>query len=134
MREQLLKFFAWLAAFGIDSFRGRSAFRNLPITVRQFRSFRKQNAELNNSWPLSFSAPCFHDRAASAGVASGHYFHQDLLVARRNYERKPAKHVDVGSSVEGFVAHVAAFRDIEVFDIRPLVNKTAGITFVQKNI
>jgi hypothetical protein len=78
--------------------------------------------------------PCFHDREAFAGVATGHYFHQDLLVARRIHERRPIKHVDVGSSVEGFVAHVAVFREIEVFDIRPIVNKTRGITFIQKDI
>ena len=36
------------------------------------------------------------------------------------YAARPEKHVDVGSRVDGFVAHVASFREIEVFDVRPI--------------
>jgi hypothetical protein len=42
--------------------------------------------------------------------------------------------VDVGSRVDGFVAHVASFRAIEVFDIRPIVNQVEGITFRQADL
>ena len=66
----------------------------------------------------------------AAGTAKGHYFHQDLHVARKIFRRSPRRHVDVGSRVDGFVAHVAAFRDIEVFDIREL-DSLPGITFTQ---
>lgn len=59
-----------------------------------------------------------------AGTASGHYFHQDLLVANLLFIRKPERHIDIGSRIDGFVAHVAAFRVIEVIDIRDL--KDAG--------
>jgi hypothetical protein len=134
MRKTFRKLLAWLAAFGIDPFKGRSAIKNLPATVKQFRSIKHQNSLIEDTWSISFCAPYFQDQNASAGVASGHYFHQDLFVARRIHERTPEKHVDVGSSVEGFVAHVAVFREIEVFDIRPIINKTTGITFIQKDI
>lgn len=60
------------------------------------------------------------DYADSSGSARGHYFHQDLLVASHIYAAKPKRHIDVGSRIDGFVAHVAAFREIEVLDIRPL--------------
>jgi hypothetical protein len=33
---------------------------------------------------------------------------------------KPIRHIDIGSRVDGFVAHVASFREIEVLDIRPM--------------
>jgi hypothetical protein len=61
-----------------------------------------------------------HDYKDSAGSAMGQYFHQDLLVASFINEKKPIRHIDVGSRIDGFVAHVAAFRKIEVLDIRPL--------------
>jgi hypothetical protein len=35
-------------------------------------------------------------------------------------EAKPIRHIDIGSRVDGFVAHVASFREIEVLDIRPM--------------
>ncbi|MFM7183041.1 MAG: DUF268 domain-containing protein [Verrucomicrobiales bacterium] len=62
--------------------------------------------------------PILTEAGETGGNASGHYFHQDLLVARRIHEANPRRHVDVGSRVDGFVAHVAAFREIEVLDIR----------------
>jgi hypothetical protein len=77
----------------------------------------------------------FDEYDKPAGSATGHYFHQDLHVARMVYRAAPKRHIDVGSSVEGFVAHVASFRDIEVFDIRPLqVQGHPQIRFVQGNL
>jgi len=38
--------------------------------------------------------------------------------------------VDIASRVDGFVAHVAVFREIEIFDIRPINSKVRNIKFV----
>jgi len=78
--------------------------------------------------------PCLHDRSEQSGAAKGHYFHQDLLVAQKIFQRNPKRHVDVGSRIDGFVAHVATFRHIEVFDIRPLDVAIPNITFHQFDI
>lgn len=75
--------------------------------------------------------PCVEDMADNAGVAVGDYFNQDLYVAQRIYANRPIKHIDVGSRVDGFVAHVATFREIEVLDIRPLVSFVGNIKFRQ---
>jgi hypothetical protein len=77
--------------------------------------------------------PFLEEKYVNNGSAKGDYFHQDLLVARRIYENRPEKHIDVGSSVVGFVAHVASFREITVMDIRPSLGKSHNITFVQKD-
>ena len=74
------------------------------------------------------------DRFENAGAASGHYFHQDLLVARCIHSDRPQRHIDVGSSIYGFVCHVASFREIEVLDVRPLQEKIHGITFIQLDV
>lgn len=134
MRKLLLACLKWLTSFGIDPLKTMSAVRNLPITVREFRAFAAQNSNLEDGWQVRFSSPCLHDRKDVGGTASGHYFHQDLLVARRIFERSPRRHIDVGSRVDGFVAHVATFREIEVFDIRPIDSKVQNIKFVQKDI
>jgi SAM-dependent methyltransferase len=79
--------------------------------------------------------PILDDYAEQAGTARGHYFHQDLLVATLIHDAAPVRHIDVGSRIDGFVAHVAAFRTIEVIDIRPLA--IAGhdrIRFIQGNL
>jgi hypothetical protein len=64
--------------------------------------------------------PILTDYKADAGKSSGHYFHQDLLVAGFIYQANPPEHIDVGSRIDGFVAHVASFRPITIMDIRPM--------------
>lgn len=66
--------------------------------------------------------PIYKDYRKQAGTAKGHYFHQDLLVAGYVHLANPSRHIDIGSSIEGFVAHVASFRSIEVYDFRALTD------------
>jgi len=47
-------------------------------------------------------------------------FYQDLYVAQQIYSDAPERHIDVGSRIDGFVAHVASFREIEIIDIRQI--------------
>lgn len=124
----------WLSAFGLDAAKTRDGLRNIGATRREYRAFLEQNAALGNPWPVRMDSPHFQDRWDAGGTASGHYFHQDLLVARRIYERQPERHVDVGSRIDGFVAHVAVFREIEVFDIRPVEADVPNIRFVRQDI
>lgn len=120
----------WVMNFGLDV-RKILAIRRLPGVIKDFLVLRNQNGLNNAGWKIRFTMPNLSDAYESSGVASGHYFHQDLLVAQKIYERQPVRHIDIGSRVETFVAHVATFRHIEVLDIRPLVSKTPNITFRQ---
>lgn len=91
-----------------------TALRNYPSYRAQYRQFRKLGGIITHRYPV------LTDYEAEAGSASGHYFHQDLLVASFIHDKNPARHIDIGSRIDGFVAHVAAFRNIEVMDIRDL--------------
>jgi hypothetical protein len=82
--------------------------------LKDFRKFTRLGGNIQKVEPILF------EKTATAGAASGHYFHQDLLVAKQIHEHAPQTHLDIGSRIDGFVAHVAAFRPIEVLDIRPL--------------
>jgi len=78
--------------------------------------------------------PVLSDWSNQAGDASGAYFHQDMLVARRIHQAAPRRHVDVGSLIEGFVAHVAVFREIDVIDIRPMTMAIRNVRFIQADL
>jgi hypothetical protein len=78
--------------------------------------------------------PCLYDRYEEGGTTKSEYFWQDLLVARAIYDANPSKHVDIGSRVDGFVAHVASFRDCEVFDVRPISTVVPGVIFSQADL
>ena len=119
---------------GIDPLRAMRSIMGLPAYFRDLQTLRSQRKSAAKDFPMGRPFPCLGDRFVSSGSASGHEFHQDLLVARRIHLNNPARHVDVGSRIDGFVAHVAAFRPIEVFDIRPLRNDIPNITFKQADL
>jgi hypothetical protein len=77
--------------------------------------------------------PALHDRHAAAGEL-GEYFWQDLIVARMVVENNPKRHMDVGSRLDGFVAHLATTRQVEVIDIRPIQSDIPNVVFRQADM
>ena len=108
---------------------------SLRIYRRNRRELQRQMAERTDPpFPFGKPYPCLDDRYQQSGSARGHYFHQDLLIARRIHDANPATHLDVGSRIDGFVTHVAAFRPIRVLDIRPMTQQIPNVEFVQADI
>lgn len=96
-----------------------------------FSDLRKLKRELKGTkdFPISRLYPILTNKYQEGGTTEGHYFHQDLFVAQRIYINNPVKHVDIASRIDGFVAHVAAYREIEIFDIRPVNTQVKNIVF-----
>jgi hypothetical protein len=102
---------------------------------RDLRTLKSQETSAAREFSFGKIYPILNDRFSESGSASGHYFHQDLLVARRIFLNNPVSHVDVGSRIDGFVAHVASFRSIVVLDIRPPVsNAIPNVIFKQADL
>jgi hypothetical protein len=120
-----------LRMLGLDFRNGRRHLASLPRFLRDIRAYRR--AAANGAFPFRWRhlSPVLLDYRAQAGTARGHYFHQDLWAARRILAAAPARHVDIGSRIDGFVAHLLAFRAVEVIDIRPLTSQVAGLSFIQ---
>jgi len=133
MKQQLRRIYSLLLLLGVDPRKTIHLLKGLPLYYRDLRKLKSQ-APATTEFPFGEFYPCLDDRFAEGGFGQGHYFHQDLLVARRIYLNKPDKHVDVGSRIDGFVAHVASFRPIEVFDIRPLSNTIPNIRHTQADL
>lgn len=129
IRTRLLRLY-WLlsAQCGIDPRKTLRCLRSLPRYVRDFFRFRS-----SYSGRLEF-LPCLHEWYEEGGATKSEYFWQDLLVAKMIFAARPKKHVDIGSRVEGFVANVASFREVEVFDIRPITTQIPGVTFKQADL
>ena len=101
--------------------------------LRDYCEFKRQAKGAQVPFKFGKLYPCFED-ASKPIEALGHYFHQDLLVANKIFVNNPVKHVDVGSRMDGLVAHVASFREIEVIDIRPLEVSIPNIKFRQADV
>ena len=100
----------------------------------ELSELKRQATLSSHTFPIARINPYPNEKKQQSGTAKGHYFHQDLLVARRIFESSPERHVDIGSRVDGFVAHVAAFRTIEVLDIRPMDSNVRNILFKQADL
>lgn len=107
------------------------ALRRMPTYLRDLRAYRKANPRASFRFALKDAFPILTDMEAGAGIAGGHYFHQDLWAARKIYARRPANHFDIGSRTDGFVAHLLVFMPVTEVDIRPLTSNIAGLTFFQ---
>ena len=109
--------------------------KNSKVLKNYFR-FRKDRKEwLRQGGKITKNFILLNDYSDKAGQNKGHYFHQDLLDAKMIYDTKPKRYVDIGSRLDGFVAHVASFREIEVIDIRPLENSShENIKFLQADM
>jgi SAM-dependent methyltransferase len=120
--------YRFLVSISINPKLVRESLKGWPYFRRNLTEIRKQLVH-NNDFRITNLYPVLRDRFEGNGKL-GHYFYEDLTTAQRVFENNPVKHVDVGSSVDGFVAHIATFREIEVFDIRPQTAQVKNIKFV----
>jgi hypothetical protein len=134
MKDSFIKIGRMLVDHGFDPRKMYYAIRGLPSYFRDLFIFKKQFKKGKSTFPFGGLYPCIIDKYLESGTSKGHYFHQDLLVARKIFLNQPDKHVDIGSRIDGFVAHVASFRKIEVFDIREMTSEIPNIKFTRADL
>lgn len=115
-------------AFGFNTRNFYNAIRGLPLFIKNYFLIKIQLKE-DKSFPIKNLYPVLGEHLLESGTMRGHYFYQDFLVAQKIYIDNPVKHIDIGSRIDGFVAHVAIFREIEIFDIRFQNSKLKNVKF-----
>ncbi len=128
----MFRFNSFLKLFGFDLERFKNSFFGLFWYIKDFYQLKTQKNDA--LFPIGKLYPVLDEKNNSSGNAKGHYFHQDLLVARKIYHASPVKHIDIGSRVDGLISHLAVFRTVEVFDIRPLKQTVKNIYFKQLDL
>jgi hypothetical protein len=115
--------------FGID-IRALAMIFYFPKYVMQLMQWRNQGGRISGIEPI------LSDYAGTeAGLASGGYFYQDIMVANHVMLSRPRRHVTFGANLTGYVGHVATFMPITVCDVRPLTEIShPNISFVQKDL
>jgi len=122
--------------FGINIALFFKAWIRLPqyfIHSHRYKKLFKTSTEKNFPLHLTSSVPILQDSDSDAGKASGAYFHQDLWAARKIFKKKPKKHIDIGSRIDGFISHLLVFMPVDVIDIRPLENSVPGLSFIKED-
>lgn len=128
IKKIISPFLYFLLTLGFDP-RKTICLLKYPRFLKQYLEFKKKGGNISHRYTI------LTDYEEQAGSASGHYFHQDLIVASLIYKKNPERHIDIGSRIDGFVAHVASFRKIEVIDVRKLENTGhENISFIKADI
>ena len=71
--------------------------------------------------------PVIGDKYKEAG-STNNYFWQDLWAAKLIYREKPQVHYDIGSRLDGFIAHLLSFGiSVKMIDIRPFPTIIEGL-------
>lgn len=113
------------------------------ITIRALRSVARYSSDLRKFKTLASQfklqenisiSPALLDFTQPSGAADGHYFWQDLYCAQWINSRNPTNHLDIGSRIDGFVAHLLASREVTVLDIRKLESKIPNLNFMQMDL
>ncbi len=99
-------------------------FRGFPLFVYLYF---KANAR-SGSWKINLF-PILTDKYKEAGSLNSQYFFQDLYFSRLVYRSKPSRHLDIGSRIDGFVAQLLTFMNIDVCDIRSIESNIEGLHF-----
>jgi hypothetical protein len=131
MKKIALKVHRFLSTFLVDPIVLFAKWRAIPHFINNIINYKKLS-EKDEKFKFSLKEIYFttQDKFLSSGSASGHYFLQDLWAARKIFKNSPIKHVDVGSRVDGFVAHVLTFCKVDYVDIRPLDGTVEGLNCI----
>jgi hypothetical protein len=99
--------------------------------LKYFRDFVQFRLKSNGSIVLK---PCINDWYESAGSVETEYFWQDLIFAKVVLSSQPIGHIDLGSRLDGFVAHLASKIELNVLDVRPISLSIPNIKFHKVDI
>lgn len=102
--------------------------------INDIEKYNEKNK--NNSFLIREDALMLitNEKRMEAGIPQPHYFAQDIWAARKIYANRPVNHYDIGSSLNGFIAHLLIFREVNYIDIRPLKKEIPGLHFLQGDV
>jgi SAM-dependent methyltransferase len=108
--------------------------RGLPFFFGNLRKYSRQNEHRSLKFRAGEVWYRSYDRWMPAGMINKHYFLQDLWGASVLHAAGTKVHVDVGSRLDGFIAHILPFCEVTYIDIRPLEFEYPSFHFRQGSI
>ena len=103
---------------------------------RSARTYKKKWTGPEFEFNRKDSFPITTEHNKFAGAVDGHYFLQDIYFAKIINQNSPKVHYDIGSRVDGFIAHLLSAQIISkiiLIDIRPFPVKVDRLAFVQSD-
>jgi SAM-dependent methyltransferase len=120
MKTILMKPHQVFSNYFFDPWEMLKRWRGLFYFTRNAVAYAHSNS--NQAFPLSVRHLLYrsYDRYSQAGSVPMHYFLQDIWAARYIHNQQLTHVVDIGSRLDGYVAHLLTFCRVTYVDIRPL--------------
>lgn len=100
-------------------------------SVKQYIDCNKSNQFLIRKEDMWLIADDYQE---NAGELHKHYFAQDIWAARKIIKKNPKNHFDIGSRLDGFIAHLlSGLERVNYIDIRPLPYQIDGLHFMKSD-
>lgn len=122
-----------ILSFGFNPIQFFYSLKGIPAFISDYIKISLASRTYTDFKNITVS-PCMADRYEQGGDMKSIYFQQDLFVAQHVFKNNPVKHMDIGSRTDGFVAHIASFREIDVVDIRDISSIVKNISFQQADM
>lgn len=113
----------------VDDIRKRSSSRWLEV-INDMEKYTEKNRDERFTIRDESLFLIEDEKECEAGEPGTHYFAQDIWGARKIYENNPLNHYDIGSSLNGFIAHLLVFRKVNYIDVRPLKRAIPGLQYL----
>lgn len=95
--------------------------------VEDRKKYESLNKRENFAIQDEYLYPVIEDKYAAAGTI-GNYFWQDLWAAKLILDSKVKEHFDIGSRLDGFIAHLLAAKlDVTMIDVREFPGEVEGL-------
>ena len=136
MKEIFKKIHVIFSTFLFDPLRLIANWRAFPNYIVNFRKYNRLNKKSGTPFKANLKGFYFttNDKYLPAGSINNHYFFQDMWAAKKLFNDGVKKHVDVGSRIDGFVAHILPFCNVDYVDIRELEKVDEKLNFIQGSI
>lgn len=97
--------------------------------IKEYQALNKYRAfNYNKKYKM-----IIHDEDEYAGLCTNYYW-QDLWAASKILEKQPQLHYDIGSRIDGFIAHLqSAKQKVVLIDIRPVNISLPYVSFIQQD-
>jgi len=132
--QSLVAAFNWLRKLLVDPHLLTQHWRSLYWYFYNRKKWARLNQDPNFRFTWRHSLLSSSDRYKKAGSARGHYFWQDLWAAGEVSKNGVSDHVDIGSRIDGFVAHIMSTCRVHYVDLRPIELSHPNFIFEQGSI
>ncbi len=135
MKKIIRKIRLALSLYLFDPFLIPARFAALAGYFKDLGKWKRLNPDGPFRFTMGNAVPLVSDAVSQAAGIRGHYFFQDVWAAKIIIRSKAAEHVDVGSSMAGFVAPLLSSGvAVKFVDIRPLDVSMEGLTCIPGSI